>query len=650
MERKLTWLHLSDLHLRTGDQYDQTVVLSTLLEDIANVVQSNQLHVDMVFVTGDLAFAGKSQEYAVVREFLGRLSVAAGVPLERVFCVPGNHDVDRARITPFIANVSRSLTSRDLVSQVIGTPKEIVLFTDRQHPYQEFLKSTFTWAGALQPADLSYTENLEINGTRVSVIGLNSAWVAGADSDKGTILLGERQVREALGKADSPGLVIALMHHPFSYLADFDAQDVQGLLNSRCDFLLHGHLHALGVVNVASPDSEVFHLAAGASYEGRSELLNYNILQADLSVGRFQVFIQRYTDQRGGFWAADTTMYRAAPEGVIDVKLPERLTRQPQQPDLAKVRDQLTTLTAATTPPDVKPEPEPEVPQPPLALVTAIQNGQCILFAGAGASIDAKLPSWLELLRDLVERVRGSGTVREAQLRELTGLLQRGDYLVLSAFCRDQLGKFEFAQFLRERLSVLNRTSRTHRILSNIPFRAAVTTNFDSFLENSRNPVQVVLPEMMERLGAPGVESLLGNREIFPIVKMHGSIHDVDSIVLTRGDFRRSLFTRPKYREFLRRLFTDSTIFFYGYSFTDPNVDFVLQEIMSLYEGMSRPHYALLPDPGEIARRYWLEDMNIRIIPYSLWNGSHLAATAFLQTLADKFGADVDGSDAKGSA
>lgn len=650
MKRKLTWLHLSDLHLRAGDQYEQAVVLSSLLKDVANVVESKELHVDMAFVTGDLAFTGRRQEYVVVREFLHELSVAASVPLEHIFCVPGNHDVDRSRITPFIANVAGSLASRDLVSQVIGTPKEISLFTDRHLPYYEFLKSTFPWAGALQHSDLSYTENLEINGTMVAVIGLNSAWVAGADSDKGSILLGERQVREALAKVNAPDLVIALMHHPFSYLADFDARDVQGLLNARCDFLLHGHLHALGVVNVASPDSEVFHLAAGASYQGRSELLNYNILQADLSVGRFQVFIRRYADQGGGFWAADTTMYRAAPEGVIDVKLPERLTRQPQKPDLAKARDQLTTLTAETTPPDVRPEPEPVIPQPPLALVTAIQTGQCILFAGAGASIDAKLPSWTELLRDLVERVRESGTVSEAQQRELSSLLQRGDHLVLAAFCRDQLGKFEFAEFLKERLSDLNRASRTHRILANIPFRAAVTTNFDSFLENSRNRVQVVLPEMMERLGAPGVESLLEDRSVFPIVKMHGSCHDVDSIVLTRGDFRRTLFARPKYREFLRRLFTDSTIFFYGYSFSDPNVDFVLQELMSLYEGMSPPHYTLLPDPGEIARRYWLEDMNIRIIPYTLWNGSHLAATAFLQALADRFRGDVDRRDAKGSA
>ncbi len=87
---------------------------------------------------------------------------------------------------------------------------------------------------------------------------------------------------------------------------------------------------------------------------------------------------------------------------------------------------------------------------------------------------------------------------------------------------------------------------------------------------------------------------------------MHGSVEDANSIVLTRKDFRETLFTKPKYREFLRRLFTDSTIFFYGYSFGDPNVDFVLQEIMAMYEGMARPHYALLPDLGAIAKKYWL--------------------------------------------
>ena len=138
----------------------------------------------------------------------------------------------------------------------------------------------------------------------------------------------------------------------------------------------------------------------------------------------------------------------------------------------------------------------------------------------------------------------------------------------------------------------------------------------------------------MEKLGAPGVEQLLNDPNVFPVIKMHGSYEDIDSLILTHSDFRKILFQRPKYREFLRRLFTESTLFFYGYSFTDPNVDFVLQEIMSLYEGMSPPHYAVMPDPGKIKRQFLFRNYNIRVIPYKLWHDSHSAAYRILELLS----------------
>jgi len=113
-----------------------------------------------------------------------------------------------------------------------------------------------------------------------------------------------------------------------------------------------------------------------------------------------------------------------------------------------------------------------------------------------------------------------------------------------------------------------------------IPFRAAITTNSDSFIEHSRVRVQVVLPEMMERMGAAEAESLFRDRSIFSVVRMHGTATDVDSIFLTRADFQKVLFEKPKYRDFLSRLFADSTMFFYGYSFRDPNVDFLLLDLI----------------------------------------------------------------------
>lgn len=634
MHRRLTWLHLSDLHLRAGDQYDQKATLTSLLEDLVALVDNQSLSFDLVFVTGDIAYSGRREEYAVAASFFRDLSSATSVPMARLFCVPGNHDVDRSLLTPFLEKSARSLNSRELVSQVIGNPRERALFTERLRPYREFLIGNFSWAGESDASDLSYSANVEIHGIRVGVLGLNSAWLAGSDSDRGNLVIGERQVRDALSHVSKADFVVSLIHHPPSWLADFDSSDVRGLVDGRCDFLLHGHVHELGVVNVVSPDSEVFHLAAGATYQGRREILSYNFVSVDLDTGTAQVSMRRYSDRAGGFWAADTGMYKAAPNGVLNLTLPERLSRKAQTTDLTALNQRLATLVSETVQPSGPREPMPAVPRPPPALIKEIRAGRCLLFAGAGASMDAKLPSWLELLDGMVQRSDDAGALSESEHAELGQLLHDGEYMVVAAFCRDKLGKYEFAEYLRERLSDNARSSRTHRILSAIPFRAATTTNFDPFIEHSRERSQVVLPDLMDRLGAAGVESLLNDKSGFPVIKMHGSALDVESIVLTRGDFRRVLFERPKYREFLKRLFVDSTIFFCGYSFRDPNVDFVLQDLVAAYAGNARPHYALLPKPGAIATRYWFEDFNIRVIPYELWEGSHVVAAAFLEELS----------------
>lgn len=637
MIRRINWLHLSDLHLRAGDTYDQDVVLQSLIDDIRSLVTLNKIH--FIFITGDLAATGKAEEYNRVKQFLADLMQASSVSPKNVICVPGNHDIDRSLISQFSHSASETLSARDVVSQLLGNSAELSLFTRRLDGYRRFIEDQFPWGKSLEDNTLlSFTHNFVVDNVRLSVLALNSAWLAGSDADKGHIIIGERQVRKALEKVESSDIIIALLHHPLSYLKDFDAGDVQLLLNRRCDFVLHGHIHELGALNVKSPDSEVFYLAAGATYEGRRETLAYNLVTLDLDNGAAAVVLRQYSD-RTQAWHADTGAYITAPDGLINVSLPERLSHKPQSaiPSViskraarfSHVEDQAPALAEVT---------EPTIPDVPVALIEALKANKCILFAGAGASLDAKLPTWYELVEDLVAKTIDAGTVEAEESKEMKCLLGRGDVLILAEFCRHRLGEFAFSEYLKNRLSDSNRASTTHRLLSRIPFRAAATTNFDPFLEHSRPRAKVILPDMMENLGGPGAAGILQDETVFPVLKIHGSYDTPSSIVLTPGDFRAILFKRPKYREFLVRLFTDTTIFFYGYSFRDPNVDFVLQQIMSLYEGMTRPHYALVPNPGRIKKNYLLANYNIRAISYELWkDDSHVAATAFLEVLGDMF-------------
>src|SRR4051794_5457943 len=82
--------------MRVTDAWSQDVVLKAMCEDIARH-RKNGLSPDFILATGDLAFSGDAAEYKLVESFFDALRAASGVPKERIFCMPGNHDIDRKR-------------------------------------------------------------------------------------------------------------------------------------------------------------------------------------------------------------------------------------------------------------------------------------------------------------------------------------------------------------------------------------------------------------------------------------------------------------------------------------------------------------------------------------------------------------------------
>ena len=122
----ITILHLSDLHFRAGDkldQYNRQVVMEELLRDIAErtsrigaMVES----IDLIVISGDLAFSGDEEEYSQLeRELLDSLSKSSNIAHDRLFTVPGNHDVDRSQIGEYSHSSRPSFVSRNDISDVL---------------------------------------------------------------------------------------------------------------------------------------------------------------------------------------------------------------------------------------------------------------------------------------------------------------------------------------------------------------------------------------------------------------------------------------------------------------------------------------------------------------------------------------------------
>jgi 3',5'-cyclic AMP phosphodiesterase CpdA len=82
--------------MRESDSWSRDVVLKALVDQVRAQRKNGQVF-DFILLTGDLAYSGKAGEYAPVARFVETLCEASDVPLDRTYCVPGNHDIDRDR-------------------------------------------------------------------------------------------------------------------------------------------------------------------------------------------------------------------------------------------------------------------------------------------------------------------------------------------------------------------------------------------------------------------------------------------------------------------------------------------------------------------------------------------------------------------------
>lgn len=317
----LTWLHLSDLHFRESRAYDEQIVLKELLHDIVERIEEDDLHPDFIAITGDLAFSGKVAEYTLVRRFFDDLLAATELSRDRLFVVPGNHDVDRNLVTNGAKTMTNALLDRNSTNSLLTTPADRQLIMARYKAYAGFVSSYFGKNLTFNEKQYFYIHSLNWTGPQVNLLGLNSAWVCCSDDDKDLgVLLGERQTRNALDSVASGSLKIALLHHPFDWLREFDQNDSAAMLMDNCDFVLHGHLHRMSAMQLSGPDTSAMVIGGGACYETRQYPNTYNFVRLELGSRTGTVHFRRYSDERGGFWAKDVLTYRNMPDGKYTFK------------------------------------------------------------------------------------------------------------------------------------------------------------------------------------------------------------------------------------------------------------------------------------------------------------------------------------------
>ena len=257
---QIDWLHLSDLQLRRdGDLRLREAFLS----DLRRTIEREDVSVDLVLVSGDLAAHGAADEYAQVDRLLdalGEMLVRHGGAAPIVFAVPGNHDV-RSRNARTLRRYDPTDPHIEELRQLLWVERDASFVEPLFHDYLEWARRR-VWAQAVDRAGMvpgvcylrdrseSYFPGdgsvvVEKDDLRAVVVGLNTAWTSFRGKDTGELAI--EQFGAAIDGLEDPLVThagVLLTHHgpdalsseARKYLADPRLRDV------GIGVHLHGHL------------------------------------------------------------------------------------------------------------------------------------------------------------------------------------------------------------------------------------------------------------------------------------------------------------------------------------------------------------------------------------------------------------------------
>lgn len=260
----------------------------------------------------------------------------------------------------------------------------------------------------------------------------------------------------------------------------------------------------------------------------------------------------------------------------------------------------------------------------------AIKSDELGAFIGAGLSIPAGFCSWKELLREPAEEI-GLNVEKE------------NDLINVAQYYANSKKRTSIDDLIKRRFSQLLNPTDNHKLLSQLPISTFWTTNYDKLIEKA----------LENNMKKPYVktkdEHLRGTNHNFDAIvyKLHGDVEAPEDAVITRSDYEEFGYNKRKlFREVLEGDLLTKTFLFLGFSFEDPNFNYIIGRLRVLLdEKNTRKHYCIMKRIQDTDEDYeykkarqelQIEDLNRYGIFTCLVN-DYNEITEILSTLVDRY-------------
>jgi len=207
-----------------------------------------------------------------------------------------------------------------------------------------------------------------------------------------------------------------------------------------------------------------------------------------------------------------------------------------------------------------------------------LHNKNAAVFAGAGLSVDSGYVDWPDLLKELIQDLRLDPE-------------REHDLVTLAQYHCNQAGgsKTKLTQTIFNHFAPTRTPTKNHQILARLPIYTYWTTNYDKLIEKALEEAKKV-PDVKYALKQLSVTR--PDRDVV-VYKMHGDIDNPADAIISKDDYEAYPLKMGAFVSALRGDLVEKTFLFLGFSFTDPNIDYILSRVRVQYEQHARHHYCI---------------------------------------------------------
>ena len=215
-------------------------------------------------------------------------------------------------------------------------------------------------------------------------------------------------------------------------------------------------------------------------------------------------------------------------------------------------------------------------------------EGNLAIFAGAGFSRDAGFVDWKTLLRPIAEDLD-------------LDVEKEWDLVTLAQYHTNinHANRAKLNQLLVTEFSTTVKPTENHAILARLPISTFWTTNYDNLLESALEQNEKVADV---KFTVKHLATTKPKRDAV-VYKMHGDANHAAEAVLIRDDYERYHLLMQPFITALSGDLISKTFLFLGFSFTDPNLEYILSRVRVQYGKDQRQHCCILrrasQDDGE---------------------------------------------------